>query len=60
MAYTNPRIVPHEVVNDDSLPHDEVHEINVMEYGDCYDPEGSFRVHQTPWTFDPDHDGVAK
>jgi hypothetical protein len=46
--FEQPRIVPHEVVNDDSMPHDQTYELDLAEYGEAHEPNGTFRVSQTP------------
>jgi len=49
---------PVHCVGDNAGAPDEVHEININVYGDCYDPEAPMRVRVVrDWTFDPDNDG---
>jgi hypothetical protein len=37
-----------EVVHDDSMPHDQMYELELEEYGEAYEPNGAFRVSMTP------------
>lgn len=56
--FEEPRIVPHEMVHDDSIPSAEVHELDICKYGDAFDPTAAVRVRQADnWTLDSDGDG---
>lgn len=55
--FEEPRIVPHEMVHDDSIPSAEVHEIDICKYGDAFDPTVPMKVRIAPWSMDTDNDG---
>lgn len=39
-------------------PDDTTRELDMLAYGDCYDPKAALRVRQdSSWRFDPDKDG---
>lgn len=47
--FETPRIVPHELVNDDSTPKgDKVYQLDIEEYGEVYEPKGYARFVQVP------------
>lgn len=48
---------PINMVGDNSDQKDAVHEINIFQYGDAYDPKAAFRVQQVSVSWDPDQDG---
>jgi len=45
--FENPRITPHELVQDNSLHEgDQVIDLDIDEYGEVYEPHGSYKVSQ--------------
>lgn len=54
--FETPRIVPHELEHCEAEPPTVTHELNIMEYGDDFDPTSYIRTHAAPKLIDPDHD----
>lgn len=49
MMFETPRVVPHELVHDDSKASgDKVYNLELEEYGEVYEPMSAFRVSVVP------------